>query len=603
MWKQALHALPLSLFLVWVLGAQIPTEPKVKPLPLYNDALALALAHVTTLPPDSLPYARYLWVNSGQLEDMQATSLTINQLSSSASIVRPLPLKKGPVLVLYLDARHYAPQQDGLHGQDLERWLKTWEELRFDPTFNVFFTGDTLRLAAKELGEQKVRVRRKKWELVPSAPWVQNGQTYTTRWVRGRGEDALVVLNSVELAEVIVANVLSPDVDPVFYEQLVHATSSQAPLVSFDYFTYRALATIKGDDPLFQTLFGGLYYDFTGIGTNFKKGTDLDNLLAQLNIGDVDKGIGYEQLFERLRSDQKVLKYHSDVTDSPREVDIIRSSFGKIGESEGLVRITNDLKRGSIDIGKHPFFNLFKNKVDAHEVFFDLRNGLKAGSLFDGEGKRQDKAPDDVARNFTMPSPRSTELQAYIGCIDCHDAEGSDNYKKITNDAQKLFRRLTVLVDPANPNRSQADLQDRLNAYKGNPEGAYARGRDDYARGVLLATGAWKASKKAQADVVTLAGKRQQSIWRGYDGPVDQQSALRSLGINVTEASDAPKVLEKLLPPETLQGLFFGAPADPRIEGLKDTPITRPDFALIRSIIAGRAKQTLQDLLKKAKKS
>lgn len=583
----------LSLFTL----AMAQTEPKVRPLPLANDALAVAVTHLATVPAPVQQYMRYLWVPDGDLEAMQAVSLTLNSVSNAAGIYRPIPLKRGPVLVLAVDLRSYAPQQDGKHD-DLARLVRVWEEFRFDPQLSTILTGDVIRLAAQQTPNLVVRARQPRWELVPSAPYVHEGVTYNQRWIIRGYEDT--VLPIVDAKDVTLVSFISDDVDSKLYEALSATTHSQAPLVSSPYFHYRALAAIKDEqNKLWATIFGGLYYDLLGVGTGFRKGSDLDNLISSLGVGDVEKGLGYEQVFEQFRSDQKLLKFHSDVTDGPREVDVV-PILGGSAEAVRLVRITNDLKHANVDIGVHPAMNLFRHKPDAHEVIWGLRNRLLGKALFNGAGVRQNEAPPDVATDWTVRRPRHPRLQPGISCISCHEAEGSDGFRRVANDATALFKRLDVLADLTRYGRSFADLQDRLRAYKGNVEAVFNRGRDDYAAAVLEATGPWKRSTKGQSDAVKIAATKQVEMWRDFEGTVDPQQALRELGVEVAK-DDALAVLKKLLPPDKAGAVtYLGLPEDARLAALLEgVSITRADWALVRGFAAGRAKRTLAELLNK----
>lgn len=580
-----------------------PADPpaKASPLPLPNDALALAVADLETLPEGARPFTRYVWVTDGDHEAMQVVSWALNIVSRASVIVRPVPLKRDRLLVLRVDLRAYASQIDRAGVNDLQEWIATWENLQFDPRYSLLLTADTLKFAAGIVGEDALaHVRKERWVEVPSEPYQQGGKTFNVKLARRGFETVQVALADVK--DVVLARVSAPHLDPQLVLKLAVGTASQAGLVSADYFLFRSMAAIKDEGgAVWSTLFSGLYYDLSGIRSGAKVGTDLDNLLADLGVGEPGK-VDYKQVFDKLRSDQKVAKFHSEVTDGPREVDIIPILQGRIDGSVRLARITNDLKRSNVDVGQHPVMNLLQNKPDAHEVYYSRSNGLMAGALFNKDGARQDEAPPDVARDWTIPAPRHARLQPYIGCISCHEAESSDGFKRLDNDAKKLLaNRLEIFADLSQLNRTVPDTLDRvLGAFTGDTERAYARGRDDYAAAVLLATGPWQKSK-SQADVVKLAGTKLVGIYRQYDGVVTPQDALRELGVEAKK-EEAVALLGRLLPPDKRSAQFFGVPEDPRIAALKaGIPVTRADFALVYSFAMERAKVTIAELQKRKK--
>lgn len=557
----------------------------------------------------ALYYLRYIWIESGDIDDLRIVSLDLNEVLNRATlIVRPTPVqgvtREGiKVLLARFDLTQYAPRQDNLYQKDLEEITRVWEELQFEPRFNFLFTQDTLKFASSLITdpERLIYVRKQGWKTISVAPYLQDGKTYNAKWIQTGVEDVTVKVKDLEHFDrdsVIVARLPGEHIDPKVVERLTHATRSQAPVVSLGYFHYRSMATIKDvvSNPLFANVFGGLYYDFAGIGRKFKKGTDLDNFLAQAGIGDVEKGVTFRQVFAQLRTDQKVAMAHSKVTDSQRAVFIFPSLL------RGQVRLTFDLKRSSIDIGQQFTANLQREVADAHEAFRRKRNGLQEIALFNGQGELQDEAPFDVAKDHTAPAPKHGRLQGYINCASCHEAEGSDNYKRLSNDAKTLFtNRLEFLGDRTQYDRSVIDQQDRVyGAFLGDPEVDYIRGRDDHARAVLKATGPWTNSTRGQADVAKLAAQRQVKLWREYDGLVDPKEALAWFGFQANNNEESTQALKTLLPPDRRNLTPYGTLEDPRIALLKSgISTTRMDFALAYGFAVPRTKVRLTELRSK----
>jgi hypothetical protein len=598
--------------------AQDKKEGGIKPLPTDNDAWTLAAQDLAPVPDHEKPYFRYIWVESGKTEDLQVCSLTANQsLNRSSLIIRPVPVfvdtpDRGRILLAKIDLRSYAPQQDEFRQRDLDELIEYYEELANDPRFNIILTRDGLRfleVLANGNTDHYVHVRKSGWHLVDCEPYPVNNVTYTKKWVHGKSTRQAMKVKEIMASkhdDITLVRFTSPHIDHRAVNSLVSGTRSLAPVVSLRYFNYRALATIKdeGVSDIFSTLLGGLYYDFAGIRRNFRKGTDFDNLLERLGIGNVEQGINFQAVFNKFRSDQKFAKFHSDVTDGPRGGAIMPILVGRVDQSQRLIRITFDLKRANIDHAVHPIENLNQHKFDASEVYWNKSNGLLDTAAFDGKGKLQDEVPFDVAKDYTQSPPRHGRLQARISCAACHEAKGdSRGFMVVDNDAKKLLKaRLEIFGDLTDTRRSQADVFDRLlGSYAGDPEIAFRRARDDYARAVLQATGPSKESKESQADVVQIMTSRQVQMWRDYDGTVDTQEAVREMGFEVDKES-AVRVLNRLIPPGKEGVIYNGVLQSPKIIGLKTgIPLTRTDFALIQGPMAAMAKQTM-DLMKAKEK-
>src|SRR6202021_2828642 len=129
-----------------------------------------------------------------------------------------------------------------------------------------------------------------------------DGKLYRGKWVDEEIE-SWVESQGVS-PDTPVIRLLPLHVDKALYTAAASMTGSEAFLTTDRYFLFRALSTIQDDDDgkpnVYSTIFGGLYYQLAGIGTNFKKGTDLDNILAGLGIGNVEQGITAEKVFAEI---------------------------------------------------------------------------------------------------------------------------------------------------------------------------------------------------------------------------------------------------------------------------------------------------------------
>lgn len=528
-----------------------------------NEALAQAAADLRTLPREEQIYTRYVWITDADFESVQAVALTINYVSRGTVLVRPLPFANNSMVRINL--RAYAPRE-----ADLKDMVSVWEQFQFDPKFNLLLTADTIKFATQQgfkVPEQKAKTKEveKKVE-----PYVKDGQMYNTKWVKET------------VAEVELVRVVSEHLDKTLVATLVDGTQSQAPIVSHPYFVTRALSQIQGKG-IAKTIYGGLYYQLSGIKTGAKKGTDEDVLLESLGIGNVEAGITAATVFEKLRSDQRVAIFKSSVTSKPRRIDLLRTLAGRDGQ--GIVSITHDLKDEDIDIGTHPIMNLLNFKDAARELIAEKPNGLHLFALLDGNGKLQDEAPPDVVADSTIPTPNGTRLQPAISCIRCHGPDSG--LKKTTNDVKKLLNGyLDVFGDRSGKNIP--DTVDRIaGLYAGDLEvKVLPRARDDYNGAILRASGPWKKSK-GQTDIAKLSAEKIATVYKSYVyDTIDAKAALAELGVKY-DGKDPSGEFKRLLPPVAIvDGIV---PEDPRIAALMaGLAINRTDWDLTYSFVATR---------------
>src|SRR5262249_42655464 len=155
-------------------------------------------------------------------------------------------------------------------------------------------------------------------------------------------EVTTVTVGPLDGKDVQLLRVVSEHLDRTLVEFLVQATQSQAPVTSSRYFLARALRTVK-DTEVFATIYGGRYYELTGIKRTNKQGSDLDNLLESLGIGNVKEKRNFKKVFDELRSDARVAVFRSGVTGKPRQVLILPSLSGRVTDTERVVILTLDL--------------------------------------------------------------------------------------------------------------------------------------------------------------------------------------------------------------------------------------------------------------------
>lgn len=527
-----------------------------------NAAWALALQNARSLPSEVAVTSRWVHITDGKIETMRAVSLAWNYLSRASTIIRPAEVKgEDGTLLLRFDLRRTAPRD-----ADLAEHLDLWENLEYDPRYSRILTKDTLAFAG-------LKIERARLDIVP--PYVHGGVTYTRKWQR----------TVVDVSKVDAVRLIGRALDEDVVADLCCITGSNAPVVSHSYLVARGLGTIEGKG-LFKLIYGGKYYEFAGIIPKAKrKGqSDAQAIFEKIGIADGD----VQKLFDRIRSDKRTAIFRSGVTGKPRRVDVFRSPIGRVS-------ITFDVRDESIDIGKHPIFNLLAFKPDGGELIYEIPNGLDAFVAVDGEENLVREVPFDIAIDTTIPAPHSRRLQPAISCIRCHGPH--DGWMPLTNDAAKLVSdKLDIWGDTSDVNKTIPDVIDRLaGLYAGSPRGMIERGKDDYAAAVLRATGPWKSSA-TQADVVQVASRKLGEIWNTYYYDlVTPAVALADLGHKGVGSEKPSETLKKVLPlfPDHFLGIV---PEDPRIAALtRGIGVNRIDWDLVRDFAATRYQLWLKE--------
>lgn len=577
----------------------------VKRLPTPQDAFALAHQDVLRVAggkdpshgPADLPYLRYIWVRTGDLDDARAISGALHYVSRSNQAgegTRPVPLAKGALL--RADLRRYVRSR-AYYQSDLGDWLRQWERFAFDPECNTILTPDTLRLARFPGGPPRVKTTTQVWEDKPRdvAPYVQDGVTYRQKWFKRDVVTDVPVTEVADLRAVRNPNGAPVHVDAMIYQSLVGYLQTQTPLITAEYFTTRSQSSIQ-EDGLHGLVYGGNYFELAGIPEAAKGGNDELELYKTLGIDTGGKSL--EDFFNALGSDRKAAVFFSGVTGRPRQF----YWFPSLASANGsMVFVTRDSKVRNIDSLTHAIGNLLEFKADAAEVIFDKSNGFLGKSLYNGKGKLQRQVPDDIASDATVPSPFPRRLQAGISCKRCH---GPDNgLKPHDNDIHTILRAGFKIFG----GQHKDDLERLKELYQGDPKPVYEAARVRFAAAVLRATGPWKRSKD-QTDVVRLLNEQIAGLYHRYNYElVTPKLALRDLGFEVPEG-DETKWLKTLLLSDAADEHFAErlgfVPQDFRLVGLMaGIPITRTDWQLAYSYAQARADRAWQQIRSRPKKA
>jgi hypothetical protein len=570
-----------------------------------NAALAVALADLRTLSAEERLVSRYVWITDGEDWSARVVALTGGYITQHPVPHRPVPIggfqvkalgKNFPKLPLLL---RFDLRQLTVTDKQLSELIRVWEEFQFDPRLNLLVTRDTLKFAAG-IGLDPANLPKKRkstWVLedLPE-PVVQDGKRYTQKWVEK--------ISEVPAGEADVVRLVGPHIDPALISELIDLTQSQAPVVNHRYFVARTLATIKTKNPVYSTIFGGLYYELAGVplanAEQKKQGiTDLDVLFESLGVAGNGSKIKAFDLLAKLNSDQKIAMYASEVTGKPRMVFFAPILSVKPTVAQGFITITFDVKVENIDIAKHAMANLGGFEPDALEVLWVGPSGVQRAALYDGKGNLQEAAPSDVVGDRTVPAPYSTDLQAPISCIVCHGPERGWRYAP--NHALEVAagKRPDILNDfKLAKGLSQREATERLKSqYSGDLEQVFfPRARDDYDRALLATAGPWDKVKILNLSKIT--SEKISATFHGYrHRKVDAAEALADLGI--PPGKDAHETLSKYMPPVgplQADGANVFKAEDFRFAGLKNPKvkgIVRTDYDLFYAFMARRVQLVL----------
>ena len=533
-------------------------QVKIEKLWTPSDAQSNALADLMTLPAEARPRIRYIWLREPSAEGIKSLTVTLNRISRAQRIFRPTVLADFRLARLDLAFLTFDVEKE------LEEMAEIYENLRFDPAFNLLLTPDALKV-------------------ILSLPTTQ--QPIAT--VRSGNVFSLKPLSTLAEADVVRLNAGHLDAKTTI--ELQATTVSAAPVVSKEYFEFRVSNSIKDKGP-FSTIFGGLYYDFKGIPKSAKKGrSDLDALLESL-------GASGKRVAE-----QRVGMFQSGVTGKPRAIDFVPATNLRVGDGQSFVVITSDVKDASIDATQHAIQTLRKQifKPDGHEVIFSANNGMQGYALYDGQGTRVDEAPPDLVMDTTIPAQFSKRLQSCSSCIRCHEADAASNgLKPVANDVQTLLDRgLDIYGDLTEPNKSiLRTVQETAALYKGTPDKFLRQARWQFQSAVTDAVGQWEKAKPT--DIVRMAARRWETDSNSHwYGRVDAQVALRELGFGVIPKQAALPMLRQLLKPDQdakVAGVTF---EDVRIGALMlDMSIGRIEWSLVQAFAQGRASKQIKQL-------
>lgn len=306
------------------------------------------------------------------------------------------------------------------------------------------------------------------------------------------------------------AAVIAPHLEQDQAALLANLSLSAGAVYRADWFLAKALSTLNG----------GVYYEFRQVERQPEKGTALDNWLSKRGL--------FIATTQAVGGERRAAMFRSGVTGKSRRVDLFPTLAG------GLGSITRDIKDGNVEAVSHPLRNLLAFADDGAEIIAAQPNGLLDYVLADAKGNIVDSAPDDLARDHTIPAPFTARLQPARSCISCHSIDREDGWRTVTNDVKTLLgSRLNVFADfGAGITRDEA--VDKLAGLYAldveHADGLLGRARRDHSAAVFRCAAGLQFDE--QKSIVTQIGQLTTSIVHGYEyDTITPAIAARELGL------------------------------------------------------------------------
>lgn len=335
-----------------------------------------------------------------------------------------------------------------------------------------------------------------------------------------------------------------PWLPPADIAELARLTGSKTPVLRADHFVFRTAIQQDRD--------GHGYYDFNGYPAKkdeFEKLLEFDRRAAV-------------KVFRELGA----IIPTSGVTLNNRQLFRFNGVLGAWWESRDTK--DNEGPREAIS-------NLLEDfKPDAFEVVVAKPNGMPGSYLADAAGKRQNTAPDFIARNRKTTN-NDGRVHVGLSCVGCHTKGGlhpfDDYARKVYN--PETGAALGVLdFDPVKTQRL-------LNVYLGPLQKAFDRDVSDFTDAIKEATGGLEPAEFSEGYV---------GMWSDYlDKPVTRKQAAADAGVSEGE-------FVRRLRAYAADARARGKPADPvvMVLGLADPlPLRREVYegrvALLNLIVMG----------------
>lgn len=388
---------------------------------LYLAIIAIAVGPVVAGPAESVTAA---WV------DVQKVPLELRTHTRYLSLYHFTPeQRKEFLLVLAFHCNSLSRESDlvapVLVGNDLVRvnmidygWTReVWEKLtNSEPYYHVRVDGKGLVLPKVKTIDVPV-VSVIPVNAIKERVSFDFGKTWVNRFSVDNGRTWKIADEKVEAKKEEVKGIAAhaPWLPAQDITSLALATNSDAPIVRADWFIFQT--AIQQDR-------AAGYYDFLGVGKEEKD-------FQELVIVDV-------KLAQRARMEMLASVARSGVTLNNRGIEwykTIRGHYFRTQDYKSSTFKQNTLRL--LDGDTEP------PKGDASEQYGTLPNGLWAFWLQDGNGKRQDVAPDFIASDG-MASGTDRRVHVGLSCIRCHET----GIQPINDFVRRVYQGPLLLASP-----------------------------------------------------------------------------------------------------------------------------------------------------------
>lgn len=527
-----------------VIGGPSP-PPGLRAIVAPRDAAQVAWLDLSAnVPRDRQAYQFYVWNNAGPgnigtLETAATLNFLMNAvLSQSGTIIDPTfvyaeaaPIKpeakaKPPLLLRY-DLKFLLA--------DPKKFERVWDELQklaeVEPYFHQPSSYDSqhhrtfLRDGSRAHGvgdrdghDQASRLAGVEWIKVPIKPYkASDGQVYDYEWKRK------AIVRRVEFG--------------------LHAGAGGPLSLLSDEAGHNLLPIVRGDwwvatawDS--QTINGvkGSYYQLSLTGET------LDEFLEQAGAD--------AKLIAKLGSDQRTAMI-SEVTDKWRQIEAFYGSGVRPEVGPSLITVTHDIANKDSDAKRHAYLNLLAFLARAKEAIAAKRNGLHAFILTNGDNKRQDAAPPDVAAWPGSPH-KTKELTCGISCIECHGQNrGYNPTENLVREGYALgFAPIADLTFEVNGKRlNGVEVQQLLrDKYDGELNLPLREAGNAYAKAVDRAT--WGLFGERCVERVSAETVR---LYREYHERVAADRLLHEIGFELVDAKAVRAAAQRLVEAKKLE--------------------------------------------------
>jgi len=435
-------------------------------------------------------------------------------------------------------------------------WIPPWGDDQWVAAVDFGVNTAASHASVIQLGERIANGWMLRYDLRRLAPSAKQLDTLLTVWDGLAQQDPY--FHVPEQVSGVAKTVIAPHLQQQEAVTLAGLSLSTGAIYRADFLLAKMLSTLEG----------GRYYDFLQVQrVATKDGSNPQaEWLATLGV--------FEETTRNLAADQRSAIFRSGVTGKPRMLAV----FYGLGRGGNLVSITFDVADEDVQAGQHPIRNLLQFDDRAREIIVERPNGTHAFALTNDAGEFQDAAPDNVARDHTVPAPHTARLQPAISCIRCHGAH--DGWQPFGNDVKRILSsRLDVFSDVGRDDLTREQKVDLLaGLYAGEldtPDGPIGRGRRDYSSTVYRIFGPVNPfTDAADASPVSVVSAKVAEIFASYRyDVVTPERACQELGLLV-EVGQGVQGLERLLGEATP-----GVAVDPIAGTLRaGVAVNRPDF-------------------------